>query len=220
MATTKTKSKKSDDVDLDEIVERRIRYVKVTVEGMSALTWSRYHNTPRKAGAQQENDEQYEQRCWKEKFWYNPDGKILIPGRAFRGALVSYNQYAPKKIKGMGQATYTKRFLRGVMATGDAIVDATREDVIESPEFVPVQKGKSTRVLRIYPILDLMKEAGVHWVTEIEFLITDPVIGNDIFEQSFRDAGIFIGVGRYRPEVGGFYGRFQPMKFEWREQVL
>jgi hypothetical protein len=37
-----------------------------------------------------------------------------------------------------------------------------------------------------------------------------------VFAEHLREAGNFIGVGRFRPEKGGYYGRYKVNGIEWR----
>ena len=45
----------------------------------------------------------------------------------------------------------------------------------------------------------------------------DDTVTPEVFERHFREAGRFIGVGRFRPEKGGLNGRFQATKFSWQD---
>ena len=47
--------------------------------------------------------------------------------------------------------------------------------------------------------------------------ILDETVTKDVFEKHVKEAGRFIGMGRFRPKNNGFYGRFKPTKFEWKE---
>lgn len=40
-------------------------------------------------------------------------------------------------------------------------------------------------------------------------------VTQQIFEQHLRDAGNFIGVGRFRPRNNGYYGRFKVVGLKW-----
>ena len=43
------------------------------------------------------------------------------------------------------------------------------------------------------------------------------VYSGDVFEDHLKEAGNFIGVGRFRPRMNGFYGRFKVDKIDWSE---
>jgi hypothetical protein len=63
-------------------------------------------------------------------------------------------------------------------------------------------------VTRRYPVFD-------SWTGIAHFTITDDQITPEMFEAHVRAAGMLVGIGRFRPETGGTYGRFRVTKFEW-----
>ena len=58
-------------------------------------------------------------------------------------------------------------------------------------------------------ILDLVKD--VHAIA----VRSETKITKEVFEEAVRYAGTAVGVGRFRPERGGFFGRYAVDKFEW-----
>jgi hypothetical protein len=54
------------------------------------------------------------------------------------------------------------------------------------------------------------------WGGNVEFLIIDETITNDVFTSVIKQAGAFIGIGRFRPRNNGFYGRFTVEKIDWK----
>ena len=51
----------------------------------------------------------------------------------------------------------------------------------------------------------------------VTFIILDDIITEDVFTQVLRSAGMLVGIGRFRPENRGFYGRFAVERVEWIE---
>ena len=49
-------------------------------------------------------------------------------------------------------------------------------------------------------------------------MVLDPIITRAIFEAHMHVAGMFIGVGRWRPRNRGQNGRFDCDKYEWSEE--
>jgi len=43
----------------------------------------------------------------------------------------------------------------------------------------------------------------------VTFYILDEIITKEVFERTLTMAGQFIGIGRFRPQNNGFYGRFE-----------
>jgi hypothetical protein len=76
--------------------------------------------------------------------------------------------------------------------------------------FVPSdgKRGSGKRVDRCFPVVH-------EWKGDVQFHILDDVITPDVFEQHLKDAGNFIGIGRFRPRNNGYYGRFKVNKIKW-----
>ena len=49
------------------------------------------------------------------------------------------------------------------------------------------------------------------------FYVLDDIITESVFAQVLRSAGLLVGLGRFRPENRGFYGRFQVDSIKWIE---
>jgi len=55
------------------------------------------------------------------------------------------------------------------------------------------------------------------WKATVSFHVIADEITQDVFEETLRQAGSFVGVGRFRPENGGAYGRWRVEKIEWQD---
>lgn len=62
--------------------------------------------------------------------------------------------------------------------------------------------------MRTFPRID-------DWGGLLTFHIFQEDLSKDVFEEYLEEAGMMIGVGRFRPENGGVNGRFQIQKTEW-----
>lgn len=85
-----------------------------------------------------------------------------------------------------------------------------KDDVEGEWLFVPAsgRRGDGKRVQKCFPLFRT-------WKGDVTFHILDDVITQQIFEQHLRDAGNFIGVGRFRPRNNGYYGRFKVVGLKW-----
>jgi len=77
--------------------------------------------------------------------------------------------------------------------------------------FVPSDgiSGSGKRVFKHFPLIP-------SWEAWAEFAILDDIIIKDVFKEHLQQAGMFIGIGRFRPQSNGAYGRFTVEKFEWK----
>ncbi len=151
----------------------------------------------------------YDARNWRHHQHADNNGNIYIPPMALKNALMECAQYLGEKIPGKGQSTWTKNFTAGVLCSDIVLVQDMKGDLIHkdsttSESFMCHANGKrgsGTRVLRTFPVIR-------EWQAEATFLVLDETITQDVFARYLSEAGKFIGVGRFRPRNGGFYGRF------------
>jgi hypothetical protein len=154
--------------------------------------------------------DKFERENWRKKCHALPDGTVFIPPMAFKMALDRAAQMLGQRIPGKAQATYGKYFLSGVLcmepvALGINVADTVAERIYANADGV---RGSGKRVWRIYPKIE-------EWKAVVDFHVLASEIPNEVFEEHLRQAGAFVGVGRFRPQSGGFYGRFKVEKVRW-----
>lgn len=194
----------------------------VEMKSLAPLSWGRRYLDPPKED--KESDADYEARTWKERFHYNADGHVIILPMAFKGALELAAKYLGMKIKGKGNATYAKHFRSGVMVVDPVVpvyapngtgemIPYTRESVHGERLFVPSDgtPGGGRRVDKCFPFIP-------EWQGTVVYSILDDVITEPVFERHVRESGQFIGIGRFRPERRGFYGRFSVKDIAWSNE--
>lgn len=159
---------------------------------------------------EKEQPADYETRTWREKCHADDSGRIVIPGMSFKMALDAAAKFMGHKIPGKRNATYTKHFLAGVLVLENSPIEVTKDEV--EPEWLYVNadgvRGSGKRVWKCFPLIR-------EWETDVTFYIADDTITKDVFESHLKEAGKFIGIGRFRPERGGFKGRFEVVTAKW-----
>lgn len=180
-----------------------------TLSGISPYSASRAHETPKK---EKETSDACEQRTWREKAHYNGAGDVFIPPMAFKMALDSAAKYLSLQIPGKGKSTYTKHFASGCLVMDPVYLGVKKDDLPYDRLYVNADgvRGSGKRVWKYFPRVDV-------WKADVEFHLYDDAITKDVFERVLAEAGRFIGVGRFRPQNGGFYGRFAVEKIKWSE---
>lgn len=181
----------------------------ITIEGSSPLSQGR-HYPKEKIG--QETEDAYERRTWRQRMHSTPDGRVFIPPMAFKNGLASAAKFLGRKIPGAGQKTYTKRFESGVMCTDPIVLSVKVADVPCEELFVPSngQRGGGSRVTKLFGKID-------DWGGTTSVIVLDEAITKQAFEEHLIGMGKFIGIGRFRPENNGYYGRFEVKKVTWSE---
>jgi hypothetical protein len=182
-----------------------IRTCKVTIKGAAPYSASRPFPREKNKG---EDDETYEERTWMSKAHLSGDS-VFIPPMAFKMGLDRAAKISGKQIPGKGKSTYTKFFESGVLVTKPIKIASVgaiqKERVYVNQDGV---RGSGKRVWRNFPRID-------DWSGVVEFSIIAPEIPKDVFEELMAYSGLIVGVGRFRPEKGGYFGRFEATKFTW-----
>lgn len=157
-----------------------------------------------------ETADAYEDRTWRNKCHTMPDGKVFIPPMAFKMAVDKAAKLLGRQIPGKGKSTYTKFFLSGVLVMDPIVLPYTKDDAAKDRIYCNADgvRGSGKRVWRNFPRFDT-------WKADIPFHVLADEVTKDVFEEHLVQAGAFVGIGRFRPENGGFYGRFKVNKIAW-----
>jgi len=161
---------------------------------------SRPHDTPH---LEQETHEQYRDRTWREYLHYDATGEVFIPPMAIKNCLTLAAKRLGMKVKGRGSKTYSQFFASGILCMEPVMLGIKKQDIEGEKLFLPAdgKAGSGSRVYKMYPLIKSWKgTAIVH--------ILDGAITENVFELHLAEAGKYIGLGRFRPERNGFYGRF------------
>lgn len=177
------------------------------LESISPYSPSRMHDTPK---LEKERPDDYEKRTWREKAHANDNGQIFMPPMGFKLCLAECAKFMSEQIPGKGKATWTKHFEAGVLCMEPLVLPAKKDEV--QGEWFNMnsdgKRGSGTRVRRCFPVIP-------EWKGAVSFYVIDSTITETVFRHHMSEAGKFIGVGRFRPRNGGFYGRFKLIDLEW-----
>lgn len=182
-----------------------------TLESISPYSQSKYIDPSLKK--EKEGNDDFEKRIWPEKMHYNKNGDVYIPPMGFKQALDEAARYLSLQVPGRGKTTYTKHFKSGVLCTKPVMLGMKKEDIKGEQLLMNSDgvRGSGKRVPRTFPVIP-------EWKAEVEFAILDDLITEDVFIRILREAGQLIGVGRFRPQNGGYYGRFSVVDWQWSEE--
>lgn len=189
----------------------------VALESASAYTQSRMHLEPKLDG---EAPEAHDIRTWREHMHVRTINKgkpserqtVVIPAPAMHQSIALAAKYLNRKIEGQRNSTWTKHFVAGIGVTNDI-------DLHIDPNDCRCQtinahstgiRGSGTRVTRRFPTFD-------SWEATFEVLIFDPLITQSIFTEVLEAAGLFVGIGQFRPENNGTNGRWSVVKVDWHD---
>jgi hypothetical protein len=185
----------------------------LTIIGITPYSQSRQHTEPMLEG---EGRDAYDIRTWKAKLSIAVrDGKqtVVVPAHGLHQSIAAAAKYSKRQIPGQGKATWTAKFLSGITLMEDPAlnIDPQTVDSVTISANADGIRGSGKRVPRRFPILN-------EWTTTFDVYILDPIITQDVFTEMVEIAGMFIGIGRFRPEKGGTNGRFRIEKLVWQDQ--
>jgi hypothetical protein len=187
-----------------------MRKVIATLRSISPYSQSRPHTEPKLSG---ETADAHEKRTWREKCHVDDKGHIIIPPMAFKQAMDSTAQKMGIQVPGKGKATYTKFFVSGLMCIDPVALPDKKDSVRGELVYANAdgRRGSGTRVWRTFPVVD-------SWKGDVVFHVLADEITPGIFEAVLIKCGTFTGIGRFRAENGGYFGRWKVEEIEWVDE--
>jgi hypothetical protein len=179
----------------------------VTLQSMSPYSQSRPHQEP---AFENENPGDYDKRTWRSHL-HRENGFVVLPAKAIYTAICDGASYSMRKVS--GNYTWTRKFESGIIIFENPSLGIRPEDV----NFIDVycdSKGKrngNSRVMRRYPQIP-------EWETTFDIHVIDPIITEDMLREMIGMAGLYKGIGRYRPENRGTNGRFGLKNLIWQSR--
>ena len=190
----------------------KVRQAIVELEGITPISFSRrldIDNPPKGTPY----DDWWEKTCY-DRLHLGADGNATVPAMMLKYCLdEGCRNLSPDDKKFRGNEQWTKYFEYGICLTENVSLgvkpEAFRKEWIWADSNGKKGRQSSSRVKRCYPTLD------VGWKINPTFVVLDEKITQDIFEKALASAGWFCGLGRFRPQNQGYYGRFDVKKIKW-----
>lgn len=157
-----------------------------------------------------ESKDDYEKRTWRARMHVTSDGFVQIPSTCFANVVKSAARRLQIQVPGKGKTQFTKYFEAGIDVAGNLELPVQADTVPCDRLFVPsdATPGGGKRVFRHFPRIDV-------WGGSVTYYILDDMITESVFTQVIKSAGVLVGIGRFRPENRGYYGRFRVESLEW-----
>lgn len=127
--------------------------------------------------------------------------KIYIPSSQIHGCLI--NAGKTMKIKGKGKATYSKIFGAFILVEPACLTVSPQEYVIDERPVV-IQRS---RILRYRPKWE-------KWNLEFTICVMTDEISKEVLKSALEYGGSYVGIGDFRPEKKGPFGRFMITEFK------
>ncbi|MEK6799857.1 MAG: hypothetical protein AABZ12_12900 [Planctomycetota bacterium] len=193
--------------------EETMKSAKFTIEGTAPIQFGRCIQSERGIG---ESHDALEQRAWRERMHVDDKGRVFIPPAAVKNGMRDVSQYLGESVSGRGKMTYTKFFRAGIMVVDPLPLivkgkTVTIDDAEPLKLFVPAdgRTGGGKRVWKTFPIFS-------EWKTSGTIYLLDPLLieRSAKVQEYLEHMGKFIGLGVFRPQNGGYFGRFNVSKFD------
>jgi hypothetical protein len=188
----------------DTIREKIMKTVDVTIEGLSALLQHRFgEQTEVEAETRTVKIENMTPADAAERTAYRDSaGNLFLPGaaiaRLLREAGGSHKQRGSRKSLKYIVPAAVIVLADQIMLHNSAGTPLTRIEVDSRPIVIPSTKG---RIMRHRARIE-------KWRASFSMEVDDTVLDVETIHQLLEEGGRRIGVGDYRPEKGGPYGRF------------
>ena len=107
---------------------------------------------------------------------------------------------------------YSKYFEAGIQIPEGITLPIRPEDVVGERLFVPSdgRAGGGKRVYKRFPRID-------SWEGSLNIYVFDDLIPEHVFLKVLESSGFLVGIGRFRPQSRGYYGRYTVEQFSWIE---
>jgi hypothetical protein len=178
--------------------------ISFAIQGIAPYSQSKMLSETR---GKKESWDEFETRTWKDKAHTNGDGdSIVIAGHAIHQMLVvgaQKGRLQPKAAKSAREGL-ANRLVTGIALQGDAETSMKLSEArcVAINAHANGKRGSGTRVIRKYP------EWPQGWTATFDVLVLDDSLTLDDLKSALEWGGLVCGLGRFRPENMGIYGRF------------
>ena len=177
--------------------------VNLVIEGVTPLQQSKEY-TSNEAKGPNETHADYEKRTWMQRAHINENGNVFMPAGALKKAMIDAARYSGDQIPGQGKKTYTAKVSSGICVVSDIVTNKKEKDIEKRDVFAGMN---NKRVWKSFPTV-------TGWTATTCLHVYDPILSPEVVTRILDTAGKFIGIGTWRPQNGGEYGRFKIVKFE------
>ena len=138
-----------------------------------------------------------------QRFYTDKNMNICTPGIHIERSLIAAGKKL--RVKGAGKATYSKIFGSMLSVSPDLIIHQFQEYTVhKSLVVIPSTKG---RILRCRPMLE-------RWQLDFTVSVEEEDISDEVVKEALKIAGKFCGIGDWRPEKAGKFGKFETISFK------
>lgn len=176
--------------------------IKVQIEGTTPILFNRFRDTAIEGKSKKRTGAMAEAEI-EDKLYQDEDGKTQLPSVYLKNCIVEASKQF--KIVGKGKSTYSKLVASTVDIEPFMIeLEAGKYEVFRISAVNPMTKGR------------MMTERPKYnkWKAEFEIILNDPAVPVSVINEILEHAGKYVGVGDWRPEKKGMFGKFLISEFK------
>lgn len=176
--------------------------IKVTIEGTTPILFNRFRDvaiegkSKKRTGAMAESD-------IEDKLYKDSKGKVQLPSVYLKNCITEASKQF--KIVGKGKSTYSKLVASTIDISPFMIdLEVGEFEVFRISAVNPMTKGR------------MMTERPKYtsWKATFEIILNDPAVPISVINEILEHAGKYVGVGDWRPEKKGMFGKFMIVSFK------
>lgn len=179
-----------------------MKEIKVTIEGTTPILFNRFRDvaiegkSKKRTGAVASSD-------IEDKLYTDEKKKVVLPSVYLKNSLVEAGKQF--KIVGKGKSTYSK-LLASTIDISPFYIDfkSDKYEVFRISAVNPMTKG---RMMTERPMFK-------KWSASFSVVINDEAIDSSIVNEVLEHAGKYVGIGDWRPEKKGMFGKFMISSFK------
>lgn len=177
--------------------------IQVVIEGITPLLFNRFRDTAIE-GKSKKRTGVMEDSEIVDKLYTDNDGQILLPSVYIKNSITE----SAKKFKIPGQkgATYSK-------TVGSSV------DVM--PFYIKLKSDEKFEAFRISTVNPMTKGRMMvtrpkfnKWSAAFEIILNDSQVDVSVMNEILEQAGKYVGIGDWRPEKKGMFGKFMITSFK------
>jgi len=176
--------------------------IKVTIEGTTPLLFNRFRDTAIEGKSKKRTGAMGDIEI-EDKLYLDEKGNVLLPATYLRNSIVEASKQF--KIVGKGKSTYSKLVASTVQIEPFYLkLDAGKYEVFRISAVNPMTKG---RMMTERPKYD-------KWKASFEIVLNDESVPVSVMNEILEQAGKYVGIGDWRPEKKGMFGKFMIVEFK------
>lgn len=177
-----------------------MKKIKVSIEGKTPLLINRFRDTQIESKSKKRSGAFVEQNIEDKLYLY--DGKPHVPSIYLRNSLVEAGKQF--QIGGKKKATYSKLLGSTIGVEPDNILLNGNWEIFRVAAVNPMTRGR----------MMVSRPRFNKWKCEFDIIFNDEEIPTEVMNELLVHAGNYVGIGDWRPEKKGMFGKFMVTSFK------